>query len=41
MNTEKKQWVAPVATEMEVNGGSIIGFKESIYVGPSTHGTIS
>lgn len=23
MNTEKKQWIAPVATEIEVNGGSI------------------
>jgi hypothetical protein len=22
MNTEKKQWVAPTATEIEVNGGS-------------------
>ena len=23
MNTEKKQWIAPQATEIEVNGGNI------------------
>jgi hypothetical protein len=23
MNTEKKQWVTPTATEIEVNGGAI------------------
>ena len=25
MNTEKKQWIAPQATEIEVNGGNLPG----------------
>jgi hypothetical protein len=29
MNTEKKQWINPKATEIEVNGGSIPGASES------------
>jgi hypothetical protein len=28
MNTEKKQWVTPEATEIEVNGGSNAFFHE-------------
>jgi hypothetical protein len=28
MNTEKKQWVTPTATEIEVNNGSIQGISE-------------
>jgi hypothetical protein len=24
MNTEKKQWVIPTATEIEVNGGALV-----------------
>jgi hypothetical protein len=29
MNTEKKQWVTPTATEIEVNGGAIAASDES------------
>ncbi len=28
MNTEKKHWIAPQATEIEVNGGFTIGGNE-------------
>ena len=28
MNTEKKQWIAPQATEIEVNGGYTTGVNE-------------
>lgn len=31
MNTEKKQWIAPQATEIEVNGGTNAGPFESYY----------
>jgi hypothetical protein len=42
MNTEKKQWVAPLATEMEVNGGTIGFLNESAtFIGPTFHGSIS
>ena len=36
MNTEKKQWIAPQATEIEVNGGINPGLQES-----TLNGTIS
>ncbi len=29
MNTEKKQWIAPQATEIEVNGGGITDILEN------------
>jgi hypothetical protein len=29
MNTEKKQWVTPTATEIEVNGGHFSSYIES------------
>jgi hypothetical protein len=29
MNTEKKQWIAPQATEIEVNGGNNPALSES------------
>jgi hypothetical protein len=41
MNTEKKQWVAPAATEMEVNGGSVIGANELSTFGPTFNGSMS
>ena len=32
MNTAKKQWMAPVATEIEVNGGtSAYTYEDAIY----------
>jgi hypothetical protein len=31
MNTEKKQWVTPEATEIEVNGGNIVYSLENIW----------
>lgn len=29
MNTEKKQWIAPQATEIEVNTGTVVSPPES------------
>jgi hypothetical protein len=33
MNTEKKQWIAPQATEIEVNTGGITSVNEGITYG--------
>lgn len=33
MNTEKKQWINPQATEMEVNGGPINYQTENSFAG--------
>jgi hypothetical protein len=41
MNTEKKQWIAPKATEIEVNGGTDAGNNESYVTGFGNPGSIS
>ncbi len=38
MNTEKKQWIAPQATEIEVNSGNSPGFNEGVQYSPFSTG---
>ncbi|GEL10407.1 hypothetical protein SAMN05192550_0559 [Flavobacterium glycines] len=41
MNTEKKEWITPLATEINVNGGTDFGNNESYVTGFGNHGSIS